>query len=319
MEQSKVKIESLELSISYHCNLNCKGCSHCSPIFEEEYFDIDKEIKVLKILKKYLDIKIVKLIGGEPLLNRDIDKIIRILKKELIGQKIYVATNGLLLSQMSDFFWNNIDGLEVSIYRPGFENFVKKIIVDNFIRDDQEAYIYCYNKFRHPFVKRKICDKKLVRHIYKNCLFARDWQCFNYNKGYFFKCPQSWVLSQKFKLFNFDDVGIKVEDKKNFSKTLYDYIQSEEPIKACNYCLGCVGKLFQIKQLDRKNYINTVPEKFDNLIDAQFLEELDINRDVLIGTIHRTIKIRGVSHDSCNCKKAITKREDREIESLIIN
>ena len=145
LDKCKVNIESLELSISYHCNISCKGCSHCSPLFEKEYFDVYNEIKNLKILSEYLNIKIVKLIGGEPLLNKDIDKIIQILKEESIGDKIYVATNGLLLNKMSEYFWKNIDGLEVSIYKPGLEKKIESLIKNKFSRNDQFAFIYCYD------------------------------------------------------------------------------------------------------------------------------------------------------------------------------
>lgn len=299
LNKSKVNIESLELSISYHCNISCKGCSHCSPLFEEEFFDINKELRNLKILSKSLNIKIVKLIGGEPLLNKDIDKIIKILKKEVIGTKIYVATNGLLLPKMSEYFWENVDGLEVSIYKPGFEESVKNIIKNKFCREDQQAFIYCYDKFRYPFVKSEISDKTLVNHIYKNCLFANDWQCFNYHKGYFFKCPQSWVLSQKFNLFSFDEVGIKIVDDEKFSQSLYDYINSEKSIKSCDYCLGCVGKLFPIQQYSKQNYIDSVPDTVDDCVDLKFLNEIDNDRDVLIGTISNIIEISGGIEKSC--------------------
>lgn len=293
LDKCKVNIESLELSISYHCNISCKGCSHCSPLFKEEYFDIYKEIESLKILSKYLNIKIIKLIGGEPLLNKDIDKIIQILKNESIGDKIYVATNGLLLNKMSEYFWKNIDGLEVSVYKPGFESVIENLIKNKFYRKNQQAYIYCYDKFRYPFVKSEIINKELVKHIYKNCLFARDWQCFNYNKGYFFKCPQSWVIAEKFQLLNFDDVGVKIEDTDKCAQLLYNYINSENPIKSCNYCLGCVGKLFSIQQVNRNNFINCIPDKIDNFIDMEFLNKLDIDRDVLIETLSNTIEIYG--------------------------
>ena len=97
-EKSKLlSIESLELQTSYHCNLSCKGCSHCSPLENESFFDVDKEIENLKLLTNVLHIKIVKLIGGEPLLNKNIVYIIKKLKENKIADEVWVATNGILL------------------------------------------------------------------------------------------------------------------------------------------------------------------------------------------------------------------------------
>lgn len=290
--KSKVNIESLEISVSYHCNLSCKGCSHCSPLFKIKYFDINKEIDKLKILSKSLNINIIKLIGGEPLLNPQIDLIIKKLKEEYIGKKIYVATNGLLLSKMSNYFWENIDGLEISIYNPKFEESIHKLIVNKFYGKDKTCYIYFYDKFRTPFVKTKVSDNKLVKHIYKNCLFSHDWQCFNYHDGYFFKCPQSWSHSDNFVEVNYDKIGVKVEESNELRKKLNNYINNKEPLFSCYYCLGCVGKLFSIKQMKKDRYKNFIPATYKKQIDYQFLSSLDHNRDVLIGTVYKIIKIK---------------------------
>lgn len=288
----KAKINSLELTISYHCNLTCKGCSHCSPLFKEQFFEIDKELKYLKIISQCVDIDIVKLIGGEPLLNKNIDHIINVLKQQKIAKKIFVATNGLFLPKMSDFFWENIDGLEISIYNQSMENYIVEMVKNKFNFKNKVAYIYCYDKFRYPFVKNKITDKNLVSHIYRNCLFSNDWQCFNYHDGYFFKCPQSWVLSYLFKNFSYDSVGVKVEDNKIFKKKLINYILSEEPLISCSYCLGCVGKLFDVQQDDKIRYEKHIAEEYSDYIDYDFLNKIDNNRDILIDTIYKIVEIR---------------------------
>ena len=34
-----ITVKSLEIHVSYHCNLSCKGCSHMTPLEKEKYID----------------------------------------------------------------------------------------------------------------------------------------------------------------------------------------------------------------------------------------------------------------------------------------
>lgn len=41
----KYEIEYIEFWATGHCNLNCKGCSSCSPISEPWYLDVVLQIR----------------------------------------------------------------------------------------------------------------------------------------------------------------------------------------------------------------------------------------------------------------------------------
>ena len=97
----------LEVHLTDHCNLNCKGCDHFSPIAHETYLDIEKYKSDLDRINIIVgdNIEHLFLLGGEPLLNKNICEIIEISRLKLKNCPIYILTNGILLKNMSDKFW----------------------------------------------------------------------------------------------------------------------------------------------------------------------------------------------------------------------
>lgn len=94
----------LEFHVADHCNLNCKYCTHYSPLVTEPVFsDYEQFTSDLRQLKKYIpDIGIIRILGGEPLLNPDLGKFIAFTRALYPASIITVVTNGLLVQQMSD-------------------------------------------------------------------------------------------------------------------------------------------------------------------------------------------------------------------------
>ena len=96
----------LEVHLADHCNLNCKGCDHFSPISEMSFLDVEQYEKDIKrigmIAGDYLEH--LFLLGGEPLLNREIVRILEISRRYL-SCPIYIVTNGILLPEMPPLFW----------------------------------------------------------------------------------------------------------------------------------------------------------------------------------------------------------------------
>lgn len=94
----------LEYHVADHCNLNCKYCTHYSPLVSEEVFANPEALKAdLLELKKYIkDIGIIRILGGEPLLNPALSIFIEITRQIYPGTVITVVTNGLLLDKMSE-------------------------------------------------------------------------------------------------------------------------------------------------------------------------------------------------------------------------
>ena len=94
-------LRNLRLSVTDRCNLRC---SYCMP--EEEYAwlprgDILTFEEVKRLIDVFADLGVdkVRLTGGEPLLRRDLSRLVRMIASEPRIRDLAITTNGILLAQ----------------------------------------------------------------------------------------------------------------------------------------------------------------------------------------------------------------------------
>ncbi len=97
-------LNQIEFHLADHCNLNCRGCAHFSnlvtnPVYAD-YEQFNKDIH--KLSEYFSQIKTIYLLGGEPLLNKDIGKFIISARDAFPYACITVVTNGILLLSITD-------------------------------------------------------------------------------------------------------------------------------------------------------------------------------------------------------------------------
>ncbi len=104
------ELQHLEFHLADHCNLKCKGCTHFSNLVKEPVFaDMGQYKKDIRRLSELFDnIKEIHLMGGEPLLNPDVEEYIRITREIFPYAEIAIATNGLLIMTMKQSFFDTI-------------------------------------------------------------------------------------------------------------------------------------------------------------------------------------------------------------------
>src|SRR5947199_8147391 len=94
-------MRSLRISVTDRCNLRCQ---YCMP--EEDYVWLEREeilsfeeIAELVQIFTGLGVEKVRLTGGEPLLRRDLDGLVRLLAQNRRIRDLAVTTNGVLLAR----------------------------------------------------------------------------------------------------------------------------------------------------------------------------------------------------------------------------
>lgn len=97
-----------EIHIVEHCNLNCRGCTHFSPLAKQEYislveFERDMARLAFLTLNKA---RFINLLGGEPLLHPEIEQFAVIARQYFPESIIRIVSNGILIPKMKDEFWN---------------------------------------------------------------------------------------------------------------------------------------------------------------------------------------------------------------------
>jgi cyclic pyranopterin phosphate synthase len=111
-------LRSLRLSVTDRCNLRC---AYCMP--EEEYVWLPREnllsfeeMAVLTELFTDVGVNKVRLTGGEPLLRRDLPRLIRLLLQNRRISEIALTTNGILLAdQIQSLYEAGLHRITVSL------------------------------------------------------------------------------------------------------------------------------------------------------------------------------------------------------------
>jgi hypothetical protein len=116
----KCQIYYMETHLTNHCNLKCKYCTHFSSISKEWYLNLEEFEKDINCLSEKVDVYQLILLGGEPLLHKNIIDFLRISRIYFPISRIKILTNGILLPAMTEEFWqscvsNNIE-ISLSLY-----------------------------------------------------------------------------------------------------------------------------------------------------------------------------------------------------------
>ena len=93
-----------------HCNLRCKGCDNYSPAAPARFTNHEVFRRDLVRIREIFGNRVssIQLLGGEPLLNPEIDRFLitaRQIFTEADQTEISIVTNGVLLNAMPDHFW----------------------------------------------------------------------------------------------------------------------------------------------------------------------------------------------------------------------
>jgi len=116
-------LEYVETHLVDHCNMNCRGCSHFSPLADPWFAEPETFRNDLEALARlFRSVRTIRLMGGEPLLHPRVCDFLPIARKCFPRAHIQLVTNGLLLAKMPDDFWTacraNRIALSITLYPP---------------------------------------------------------------------------------------------------------------------------------------------------------------------------------------------------------
>lgn len=229
----------LEFHVCDHCNLNCKGCSHFSPLVDGEVWADFEEIKrdFYQLKKLVNHIENIHILGGEPLLNKDLYRYIELVHEVYPYAEIQIVTNGLLIKKMDEKLISTIKKNRVSIFISLYPPMYSKI--DEIVRwlDDngiEAGFSEPVEKFSYLFDENTVHTDGIQR---INCT------CINLYHGKLAACPMMVYIDYFNKSFNIkfknEDGLIDIYDVDlNFEK-LKKRLQI--PVTLCKKCL-CVSQ-----------------------------------------------------------------------------
>ncbi len=92
-------IPYLEVPITHVCNLRCDGCCYYSNYNIKTMVSADEIRETVSAWSKRVKPRMVKILGGEPLVNRQLPEIFLTLRQLLPDSHIQIITNGLQLDK----------------------------------------------------------------------------------------------------------------------------------------------------------------------------------------------------------------------------
>lgn len=111
------KIEYMRVSLTDRCNLRCRYCMPNGIIgIDSKEIMTHDEIVVLCSMAAQLGIKYIKVTGGEPLVRKDVERVIAAIKSIDKIEGVTLTTNGILLPEKLDSLINSgIDAINISL------------------------------------------------------------------------------------------------------------------------------------------------------------------------------------------------------------
>jgi len=261
---------NLELPVTDHCNLTCRDCNHSSPAMAPWFANPDQVFQDLSLLARFYRPKRLKVLGGEPLLHKNLGAVLSAARASGICDSMYLTTNGMLLERASAQVWSCLDEVEVSAY-PGCLNAswlqrARALAEEHGVR----LTYHEYSHFRSTLSARAIEDPALVGQIYDSCKVAHYWGCHMVRQGQFFKCPRSAYLPV---LLGDESLaqGLPLNDEPDFARQLLEFLNDPQPLAACRHCLGTVGRRHPHRQLPRSEWRSSLQAPLEELLDRQLL------------------------------------------------
>jgi organic radical activating enzyme len=225
------------------CNLNCKDCCHLTNIYSKrrEAAHISTE-ELIGNLTNYLDsvdrVNRVSLVGGEPLLHKDITKIIGFLRTTGKIRKIVLITNGTIMPSEETIKCIKENNVVVFISNYGdlspkasqFSEKLGQYNIPYFVTPEQ----LMWNDFG-GFESRKRSEKEL-NDIYKKC----DLDCVHILEGKVHMCVRSshamhlnLIPENEADFVDFTKPDLNYNEAKKKLRKLLKY---KNAISACNHC-----------------------------------------------------------------------------------
>jgi cyclic pyranopterin phosphate synthase len=236
VRDNKLHTYGVEVRAAEHCNLRCKGCSQNSPFMPATFPDLSRLQRSLAALEKVLRADRVTVLGGEPLLNPNIDKLLVMLKTSKVFNRVFVTTNGLLLHRMSPEFWRLVDVVEISVYPVTKARLQRNFsrIADAAFAGNVELRLLASPAFKHVVLSSPIASSALVEGLYEACYF-KDF-CNTLRDERFYKCAPCINIGARLSLeesTRMADDGILIEDAPDMLDRLVAYLDTDRPLVAC--------------------------------------------------------------------------------------
>lgn len=252
----KKHIPFLEVPLVEHCNLNCDCCNSHANYVKNSIYEYEKFKEDVSIISEMVHYSIVTFLGGEPLLCDNINEYINYARQKKLADVYRVLTNGILLEQMDDDFFDVVDVIEVSHYPEDKKDIAEynRFLELKARKHHFRYYVKNVGKFNR-IDSIQLTDEEAQRGYISCSRIKNGNMIFN---GYYYKCMRPKTTN----LYLMTEHGIELKNDlrytdgiridKNFMNILEEYLSNDIMLESCKYCLMGIetqnSSLIRIKQ-----------------------------------------------------------------------
>lgn len=229
-----------ELQLADHCNLNCKSCSHFSPLIKEKFLDVDVFQKDCQRIAKLSNGQLegMRFMGGEPLLHKNIVDILEIGRKYFPKAAIDVITNGILLPNQTKEFWEACEKNDIQVHISKYPIKINQDEINRLARQFNVKIVYLSVKTGLVWheMKLDVTGGQNMEESFRLCPQANA--CINLYEGKLYTCPTIAYINhlnnyfcENFKVAEDDYIDIY---KAESMDEILDFLCKPAPF--CRYC-----------------------------------------------------------------------------------
>lgn len=264
----QAKLEFIEVHLVEHCNLNCFGCNHFSQLAQEEYTDINIFEQDMQRLSTITGggVNRFHLMGGEPLLHPNCIEFFKITRKYFPKSSIWLVTNGILLEQQDERFWQSCRNEKIEIRPTKYPIKINWEIIESKCKQYDIPLIFYDNSNMQKTSYQFLLDRNGSQdafYSFTHCHQA-NW-CVRLHKGKLCTCTVAVSIEHFNKKFNTDfpmesNNFLDIYKIDNYGEILRFLAQ---PIPFCKYCKmsdwKSIGK-WKTSKKDQSEYLQKYTE-----------------------------------------------------------
>ena len=228
-----------EVHICEHCNLNCKGCYHFSPLAKEEFLDVNEWNKDCKRLSELFngEMEFISLMGGEPLLHPKICELIEITRRNFKVGDVSIITNGTLLLDMNEEFWKTCRDNNVTIRQTKYPLEIDFEAIEKKVKKEKVNFVYFNVGVKSlGYQPLELTATQPALENFNNCYRVNS--CIAFSHGKLYTC---FIPAHVHHLKDYFKLNIEID--KNDGVDIYKVKSADEirellnkPLSMCRYC-----------------------------------------------------------------------------------
>lgn len=240
-DDENVNFVRIQFVVSERCSLRCRDCTHLMQYYQHpQNVELEKYKKDFDLLLSAVEcVSELRILGGEPFMNKEMYKVIDWYHDNDKIQNISVYTNGTIIPDENNLRALAKPKIRLHISDYGVVSGQIERLVEVLKEWNIKFYVRSYDEWQDAgnLVCRKNSINKM-KEIFSVC-FERN--CVTFFRGQLHRCPRS---AHAMNLGAMPDIKDDYVDLSNWNgdieqlKKQLKYLQEKEYIMACNYCDG---------------------------------------------------------------------------------